>query len=75
MTEVVTFEIESSIKRKIEDICRTLGISVAEAFNQLAKNFANDPFYSKNNLEYLKEITSEIDSGKAKLEKHELIEV
>ena len=35
----------------------------------------NDPFYSRSNLEYLEKVTSEIDSGVAKLEEHELIEI
>ena len=35
----------------------------------------NDPFYSRSNIEYLEKVTSEIDSGVAKLEEHELIEV
>ena len=33
-----------------------------------------DPFYSESNIAYLNKVTSEIDSGKAKLDEHELIE-
>jgi hypothetical protein len=33
-----------------------------------------DPFYSDENISYLKKVTSEIDSGKAVLSEHELIE-
>ena len=33
-----------------------------------------DNFYSQENIKYLEKITSEIDSGKAILSKHELIE-
>ena len=33
-----------------------------------------DPFYSKENTEYLKKVISEIDSGEAELKEHELIE-
>ena len=33
-----------------------------------------DPFYSDSNMNYLKKVISEIDSGKAKLREHELIE-
>ena len=75
MTETFTFEIESDIKNKMEAICRELGMSVASAFTMLAKKFTNDPFYSQSNIEYLAKVTSEIDTGKAKLEEHELIEV
>ena len=33
-----------------------------------------DPFYSESNINYLNAITAEIDSGKAKLTEHDLIE-
>ena len=33
-----------------------------------------DPFYSDDNMAYLKKILEEIDSGKARLVEHELIE-
>ena len=35
---------------------------------------ALDPFYSENNICYLEKVVSDIDSGKAKLVEHELIE-
>lgn len=38
-------------------------------------NAKEDPFYSRSNLEYLEKVTSEIDTGVAKLKEHELIEV
>lgn len=34
-----------------------------------------DPFYSEQNINPLKRVISEIESGNAKLEEHELIEV
>ena len=34
-----------------------------------------DPFYSESNMKYLEKVTSEIDSGKAKLSEHELAKV
>lgn len=33
-----------------------------------------DPFYSKNNMEYLERIVASINDGTAKLEEHDLIE-
>ena len=72
MTETFTFEIESDLKNKMEVICHELGMSVATAFSILAKKFTSDPFYSKSNLEYLTKVTSEIDSGVAKLKEHKL---
>ena len=35
---------------------------------------SEDLFYSPSNIEYLKKVTAEIDSGTAKLSEHELIE-
>ena len=34
----------------------------------------DDPFYSAANMEYLARVTEEIDSGKAQLAEHELLE-
>ena len=33
-----------------------------------------DPFYSEENQEYLKKVIDDIDSGRTKLEEHDLIE-
>ena len=38
-------------------------------------SFQEDPFFSRSNIEYLEKVTSEIDSGTAQLEEHELIEI
>ncbi len=35
---------------------------------------AGEPFYSKANMKYLEKVIEKIDSGKAKLKEHELIE-
>ncbi len=44
---------------------------------KMPSNFSSriDQFYSRSNIEYLKKVTSEIDSGIAKLEEHELFEI
>lgn len=36
---------------------------------------ANDPFYSEANMKYLKKVIDDIQSGRAVLSEHELIEV
>ena len=33
-----------------------------------------DPFYSESNMKYLRRVIAEIESGRAKLTEHELIE-
>ena len=35
----------------------------------------SDPFYSECNINHLLDVIADIDSGRAKLEEHELIEV
>ena len=42
--------------------------------HRLPFEIKTDPFYSKNNIKYLEKIVEDINSGKAKLEEHELIE-
>lgn len=43
--------------------------------DKLAKNKINDPFYSEKNQEELRRRVKDIETGKAKLSVHELIEV
>lgn len=65
-----------------ENYARLHSISLAEAFKKgffefiriEGENAAADPFYSEANMKYLDKVTSEIDSGMAKLHEHELIE-
>lgn len=35
---------------------------------------SSDSFYSEENINYLKQVISDIDTGKAKLQEHDLIE-
>ncbi len=41
---------------------------------KMSSDVSNDPFYSDLNVSYLKKVISEIESGKANLEEHNLIE-
>ena len=82
--ETLTLEIDSGLKNELESVCRKLDMSISAAFAVLARRFirensANtsaeeDLFYSPSNIAYLEKVTAEIDSGKAKLSEHELIE-
>ena len=79
MNDAITLEIECNLKNELERTCNELGINISTAFTLFARKFINeqrhyDPFYSPSNIRYLEEITAEIDSGKAKLEEHALIE-
>ena len=81
---LVNFRIEKENKKEMEQICNELGITMTTAFNIFVKKMIRekripfdvsiDPFYSESNIKYLEKVTSDIDSGKAKLEEHELIE-
>ena len=81
---LVNFRMEEEDKLGMEEVCRQLGLSMTTAFNMYAKkvrrekripfDISIDPFYSEESMEYLKKVISEIESGKAKLVEHELIE-
>ena len=81
---LVNFRLDEDDKKGMEEVCRELGMSMSTAFTIFAKKVRRerripfeisiDPFYSSANIEYLQSVTSEIDSGKAKLEEHDLLE-
>ena len=81
---LVNFRLDEDDKKGMEEVCRELGMSMSTAFTIFAKKVRRerripfeisiDPFYNSANIEYLQSVTSEIDSGKAKLEEHDLIE-
>ena len=81
---LVNFRMDSEDKKGMEEVCKELGLSMTTAFTIFAKKMRRekripfeisvDPFYSEENMEYLKKVISEIDSGKAKLVEHDLIE-
>ena len=81
---LVNFRLEEEDKKGMEEVCRDLGMSMSTAFTIFAKKMRRerripfevsiDPFYSDSNISYLNKVLSEIDSGKAKLAEHTLIE-
>ena len=81
---LINFRIDEETKKEMEQVCNELGMTMSTALNIFIKKMTRekripfevsiDPFYSKNNIKHLEKITSEIDSGKAKLVEHELIE-
>ena len=81
---LVNFRLDEDDKKGMEEVCRELGMSMSTAFTIFAKKMRRerripfevsvDPFYSEANMAYLKKVMSEIDSGKAALAEHELIE-
>ena len=81
---MVNFRMDEEVKRKMEQACKEMGMSMSTAFNIFAVKVGNeiripfeiaaDPFYSESNMKYLRRVIAEIESGRAKLTEHELIE-
>ncbi len=81
---LVNFRLDEEDKKGMEEVCRELGMSMSTAFTIFAKKMRRerripfevsvDPFYSSENRSYLSKVIAEVDSGKAKLEEHDLIE-
>ena len=81
---MVNFRMDTEEKDTFEDICEQLGLTISTAFKIFVKKVIReqripfdltlDPFYSKSNIQYLEKVTQEIDSGRAVLTEHELVE-
>ena len=82
---MINFRMDAEEKNSFEDVCGQLGLTITAAFKMFAKKVVRerripfdlslDPFYSESNMEHLKKIIDDVDSGRAKLTEHELIEV
>lgn len=81
---MINFRMDEELKRNMEETCRELGLSMTTAFTIFAKKMTRekripfdvsvDPFYSDSNMTYLKKVVDDIESGKAVLKEHGLIE-
>ncbi len=81
---MINFRMDEELKKSMEETCRDLGLSMTTAFTIFAKKMTRekripfdvsvDPFYSESNMSYLKKVVEDIESGKAVLAEHELIE-
>lgn len=81
---MINFRIDENIKREMEKVCREMGMSMTTAFTIFATKVTKekripfeitaDPFYSESNMKYLEKVIADIESGKAKLVEHDLIE-
>lgn len=81
---LVNFRLDEDDKKGMEEVCKELGMSMSTAFTIFAKKMRRekripfevsvDPFYSDANMAYIKKVIAEIDSGKATLAEHVLIE-
>ena len=81
---MINFRMDAELKRGMEEACKEMGLSVTTAFTIFATKVSRekripfevavDPFYSEANMARLKKAIADVESGKAKLTKHELIE-
>ena len=81
---MINFRMDEELKKTMEETCKDLGLSMTTAFTIFAKKMTRekripfdvsvDPFYSESNMAYLKKVVEDIESGKAILAEHELIE-
>ena len=80
----VNFRLDETDKKRMENVCNDLGLSMSAAFTIFAKKVGRehripfevslDPFYSESNISYLEEKLAAYKAGKLKLSEHELIE-
>lgn len=81
---MVNFRMDEELKKNMEQTCKEMGITMTAAFTMFATKVSRekripfeitaDPFYSESNMRYLNSVISDIETGKAKLQEHELIE-
>lgn len=81
---MVNFRLDEVDKKGMEQVCNEIGISMSAAFAIFAKKVNRekripfelnvDSFYSEGNMDKLKKILADMNSGKNMTE-HELIEV
>ena len=82
---MVNFRMDKELKSRMEQVCKEMGMSMTTAFiifatkvsreKRIPFEIAVDPFYSEANMKRLRKAIDDVESGKAKLTEHELIEV
>lgn len=81
-----SIRMDEDLKKDFSMLCDSIGMTMTTAFCIFAKKAvteqripfdvtANDPFYSKANIQHLDRVICGIESGAARLVEHELIEV
>ena len=79
----VNFRMDEEVKKRMEQACAEMGLSMSAAFTIFAKKVGRekripfevsvDPFYSESNLAHLRRSLAALNAGKGV--EHELIEV
>ena len=81
---MVNFRMDEELKKNMEQTCKEMGINMKASFTMFATKVSRekripfeitaDPFYSESNIRYLNSVISDIESGKSKLQEHDLTE-
>jgi len=80
----VTIRLDRNIKEQAEEMFNEFGMNLSTAFNIFARQALrqrkipfeiHDPFYSKKNQAELSRRIADVESGRATLTAHDLIEV
>ncbi len=81
---MVNFRMDENLKKNMEQTCKELGLNMSTAFTIFARKVTRekripfdvsvDPFYSEKNMAVLERRIHDLESGKAKLTAHDLIE-
>lgn len=84
MTQV-NFRIDDEVKESAEKALKAMGLNMSTAITMFLTKVGReqripfeitaDPFYSESNLRYLEKLAADIESGRAQLSEHDLIEV
>ncbi|MBQ2048222.1 MAG: type II toxin-antitoxin system RelB/DinJ family antitoxin [Schwartzia sp.] len=80
----VNFKLDSDVKKRMEEVCAEMGLSMSAAFTIFAKTVGRerrilfvvsaDPFYSEANIRYLEKKMRDYKAGSLMVAEHELIE-
>ncbi len=83
-TALLSVRVDSEDKRRFDDFCANAGMNVSVAVNMFIKaalrenrlpfEVRGDPFYSGANRERLRRSIADVESGRAAVKEHELIE-
>lgn len=81
----MNIRMDTEIKAQAQQLFAQFGLDMTTAINMFLRQAIRmrgipfeiglDPFYSKSNIERLQKAIADVESGKAKLTEHELIEV
>ncbi len=83
-TTQINFRIDEDVKKDAEIVLNDLGLTMSAAITVFLKKVGRehripfdltaDPFYSAENVNYLKDIMNDVRAGKARFSEHELAE-